>query len=59
MNLSQRDKQIIWHPYTQMQIDADPIAITSAAGAWLYAEDGRKYLDAISSRLINSAGKFR
>ncbi|MGB1104063.1 MAG: adenosylmethionine--8-amino-7-oxononanoate transaminase [Crocinitomicaceae bacterium] len=49
MSLIERDKTYVWHPFTQAQIAPDPIPIKSAKGVWLYAEDGKKYLDANSS----------
>ncbi len=49
MNLIEKDKAYIWHPFTQALNAQDPIPIVSAKGAWLYAEDGKKYLDANSS----------
>lgn len=54
--LSERDAQVIWHPYTQTQTAEAPIAITKAKGAYLYAEDGTPYLDGISSWWVNLHG---
>ena len=56
MNLSQRDKAVIWHPFTQAQTAKDPIAIVKAEGIWLYAEDGQRYLDGTSSWWVNAHG---
>ena len=56
MNLSQRDRQVIWHPYTQMQLGEAPIGIVRGEGSWLFDEDGKKYLDAISSWWVNIHG---
>jgi adenosylmethionine-8-amino-7-oxononanoate aminotransferase len=56
MNLAQRDLQVIWHPYTQMQTAQPPIPIVRGEGACLYAEDGRKYIDAVSSWWVNIHG---
>ena len=56
MNLSQRDKAVIWHPFTQAQTAKDPIAIVKAEGVWLYAEDGQRYLDGTSSWWVNAHG---
>jgi adenosylmethionine-8-amino-7-oxononanoate aminotransferase len=55
-SLSERDKSIIWHPYTQMKTAADPIAIVKGEGAYLIDENGNKYLDAISSWWVNLHG---
>ncbi|GEO05374.1 adenosylmethionine--8-amino-7-oxononanoate aminotransferase BioA [Adhaeribacter aerolatus] len=56
MNLSQRDQEIIWHPYTQMQTAAPPLPITRGEGALLYNESGHTYIDAISSWWVNLHG---
>jgi adenosylmethionine-8-amino-7-oxononanoate aminotransferase len=56
MNLSLRDKAVIWHPFTQAQTAKDPIAIVKAEGIWLYAEDGQRYLDGTSSWWVNAHG---
>lgn len=56
MNLSQRDKAVIWHPFTQAQTAKDPIAIVKAEGIWLFAEDGQRYLDGTSSWWVNAHG---
>ncbi len=55
-SLSKRDKSIIWHPFTQMQTAADPIAIVKGEGTYLIDEHGNKYLDAISSWWVNIHG---
>lgn len=49
MKLSQRDKKVIWHPYTQHQINSESIGIVKAKGAYIYDENGKKYIDAFSS----------
>ncbi|MCW8981979.1 MAG: adenosylmethionine--8-amino-7-oxononanoate transaminase [Altibacter sp.] len=49
MNLQQRDKKHIWHPLTQHQTAAPPIAIVKAKGALLWDEDGNQYIDGIAS----------
>ncbi|MBL7663344.1 adenosylmethionine--8-amino-7-oxononanoate transaminase [bacterium] len=50
------DRQSIWHPYTQHETALPPIAIKSAKGAVLYGEDGKEYLDLISSWWVNLHG---
>lgn len=55
-SLAERDQAIIWHPYTQMQNAASPIPIVRGDGAYLFAEDGKKYIDAISSWWVNIHG---
>ncbi len=49
MNLTQRDAEVIWHPYTQMLNSSPPIAISHAEGCYLYDENGQRYIDAVSS----------
>ncbi|RDV13610.1 adenosylmethionine--8-amino-7-oxononanoate transaminase [Pontibacter diazotrophicus] len=56
MSLSQRDQNVIWHPYTQMKTAALPIPIVRGEGAMLYAEDGTGYVDAVSSWWVNLHG---
>ena len=54
--ISERDQQVNWHPYTQMQTSGPPLAILKGRGVWLTAEDGTQYLDAISSWWVNLHG---
>ena len=54
--LARQDKELIWHPYTQHQIDDCPIPIASATGAYLFSERGECYIDAISSWWSNLHG---
>jgi adenosylmethionine-8-amino-7-oxononanoate aminotransferase len=56
MSLSQRDSQVIWHPYTQMQSAKPAIGIVRGEGSWLYAEDGKNYLDIAASWWVNIHG---
>ncbi len=46
----------IWHPFTQPALDPPAIRIARAEGAYLYTEDGRRLLDAISSWWVNIHG---
>jgi adenosylmethionine-8-amino-7-oxononanoate aminotransferase len=46
----------VWHPYTQESLDPEPIRIKKAEGVYLYTEDGRRILDAISSWWVNLHG---
>lgn len=57
-SLSARSVQSVWHPCTQMKRheDAAPIAIARASGPWLYADDGQRYLDGVSSWWVNLFG---
>lgn len=56
MNLVDRDLNIIWHPYTQMQTALPPVPIVRGDGACLFDEDGRCYIDAVSSWWVNIHG---
>src|ERR1700745_1268887 len=46
----------IWHPFTNSALDPAPIEIERAEGAWLYARDGRRVIDAVSSWWVNVHG---
>lgn len=46
----------IWHPFTNAALDSAPIEIARAEGVWLYAKDGRKIIDAVSSWWVNIHG---
>ncbi len=56
MNLAERDKRVIWHPYTQMKTSGDCIPIIKAEGVYIHDENGKKYIDAISSWWVNLHG---
>lgn len=56
MTLSQRDKQIIWHPFTQEKTAPEVISVKKARGAYLYDENDKSYLDLISSWWVNIHG---
>ncbi len=56
MNLLEKDKELIWHPFTQM-LNSDPvIGITKGKGVHLFNENGDSYIDAISSWWVNIHG---
>jgi adenosylmethionine---8-amino-7-oxononanoate aminotransferase len=46
----------IWHPFTQLHLDPAPLKVVRAKGCYLYTEDGRPILDAISSWWVNLHG---
>ncbi len=52
----ERDKKNIWHPFTPQKGAAELIHIERAEGAYLYASDGRVFLDAIASWWVNIHG---
>ncbi|MEW2920388.1 adenosylmethionine--8-amino-7-oxononanoate transaminase [Muricauda sp. ANG21] len=47
--LSDRDKKHLWHPLTQHKVSPDMLGISKAKGALLFDEDGKEYVDGISS----------
>jgi len=55
-DLVARDRQHLWHPYTQEKIAPNPIPIARAEGVYLYTEDGQRILDGISSWWVNIHG---
>lgn len=55
-NLSARDRKSVWHPFTQEQTALPNIAVTRAAGALLFTDDGRTIIDAVSSWWVNVHG---
>lgn len=51
-----RDKQSVWHPFTQMLTADEPLLIERATGAQLFTADGKSYIDANSSWWVNVHG---
>ncbi|TYP77099.1 adenosylmethionine--8-amino-7-oxononanoate transaminase [Aquimarina intermedia] len=47
--LQERDKKHLWHPLTQHQIHPEALPIVKAKGAVLYDDEGKSYIDGISS----------
>ncbi|HZX59833.1 MAG TPA: aminotransferase class III-fold pyridoxal phosphate-dependent enzyme, partial [Mucilaginibacter sp.] len=56
MSLTDRDLKVIWHPYTQMKTALPPVPIVRGEGASLYDENGKRYIDAVSSWWVNIHG---
>jgi adenosylmethionine-8-amino-7-oxononanoate aminotransferase len=56
MSLIERDQNVIWHPYTQMKNALPNVPIVRGEGVYLFEEDGRKYIDAVSSWWVNIHG---
>ncbi|SMP27764.1 adenosylmethionine--8-amino-7-oxononanoate transaminase [Chryseobacterium profundimaris] len=56
MNLSERDKAVNWHPYTQMKTVGDIIPIVRGEGVYLFDDQGNKYVDAVSSWWVTLHG---
>lgn len=55
-NLNELDRKNIWHPFTSLGSDIDPILIDKAEGIYLYSSDGRRIVDAVSSWWVNLHG---
>lgn len=56
MNIQQRDKEVIWHPFTQLKTAPLPIPIVKGEGAYFYDENGKRYIDGIASWWVNIHG---
>lgn len=56
MNIIEKDRQYLWHPYTQHKTASTPIAIVKGKGALLWDENGKEYIDAIGSWWVNPFG---
>ncbi len=46
----------IWHPFTQHALQPEMVRIERGEGAYLYADDGRRIIDAISSWWVVTHG---
>jgi|SRR5690554_3751652 len=56
MSLIERDKKLVWHPFTQAQTDPAPLPIVRAEGSVLFDENGKSYIDCNSSWWVNVHG---
>lgn len=56
MSLLEKDKEFVWHPFTQYQTAGDPLVIVKGDRHYLIDEDGKKYIDANSSWWTNVHG---
>src|SRR6187549_864299 len=54
--LNRKDRDFIWHPFTPLLSESEPILIKDASGVHLNTHDGRKIIDAISSWWVNLHG---
>jgi len=55
-SLSERDQKVIWHPYTQHKNNLPPIPVVQGKGTLLFDENGKSYIDAMSSWWVNIHG---
>lgn len=56
MSLVERDKAVVWHPFTQHKTAGDHLEIVKASGVSLFDADGKEYIDANSSWWVNVHG---
>lgn len=54
--LKKRDRAVNWHPYTQMKTADDAIPIIKGKGVYLYDNEDKKYIDAVSSWWVTLHG---
>lgn len=57
--LVDRDKALVWHPFTQEQTALARLPVVRGNGPWLYDEDNNAYLDLVSSWWVNLFGHAR
>ncbi|MDR2235885.1 MAG: adenosylmethionine--8-amino-7-oxononanoate transaminase [Chryseobacterium sp.] len=55
-SLKERDKAVNWHPYTQMKTAGDAVPIIKGKGVYLYDDQGKAYIDAVSSWWVTLHG---
>jgi len=56
ISLTERDRQVIWHPYTQHKDSLPPIPIVRGQGSLLFDDKGNTYIDAVSSWWVSIHG---
>lgn len=56
MQLTERDRKFVWHPFTPQKDMQTPIAITRGEGSMLIDENDNTYIDAISSWWVTLHG---
>lgn len=56
LSLTERDQKVIWHPYTQMKNALPHIPIVRGEGVCVFDENGKRYIDAVSSWWVNIHG---
>ena len=49
MTTLEKDNAYVWHPFTQSQTANNPIPIVKGKGAWVWDENGNKYIDGNSA----------
>jgi len=56
MNIQEKDKQFVWHPFTHQLMAKSPINIVKGDGVYFFDDNGNKFIDAISSWWVNLHG---
>ncbi|HRE51573.1 MAG TPA: adenosylmethionine--8-amino-7-oxononanoate transaminase [Flavitalea sp.] len=56
VSIAERDKKTIWHPYTPQKYAPVTIPIVKGEGVYLIDEEGKRYIDAISSWWVTIHG---
>lgn len=56
VDLLKKDKQYVWHPFTQHQTAGDPLQVVRAKGTLLFDINDKSYIDANSSWWVNVHG---
>jgi len=56
VDILKKDKQYVWHPFTQHQTAGDPLQVVRAEGTLLFDIEGKSYIDANSSWWVNVHG---
>jgi len=56
--IERKDKQYVWHPFTQMKdwVASPQLTIAAAKGIKLIDTDGKEYYDGVSSLWVNIHG---
>lgn len=54
--LKERDQQVNWHPYTQMKKADHIIPIVKGEGTYIFDENNKRYIDAVSSWWVTLHG---
>lgn len=54
--LQERDKSVIWHPFTPQQLAPLPIPIVRGEGTYLYDSNGKRYIDGMASWWVTIHG---
>ncbi|WP_205513337.1 adenosylmethionine--8-amino-7-oxononanoate transaminase [Longitalea arenae] len=55
-SLTERDKKVVWHPYTPQKSMPEPIPVVKGEGVYIIDANGKAYIDAISSWWVTIHG---